>query len=426
MDTNFNVSITSYNKLRDFLRYFFVYGCYSREDFDDIRDLSSRKYDDELRRLRILLGDKYLKEITKGGKKYVRLNFTYYNIVENYFVESYLIRNYTPLSLSIYFNVYIILWEDGGLCLDEINEKIESKISIERDFKSTTRRILEDMSAKGIIEKLKRDNRVLYKKKEDIFKHFTDDELIKLYLAVCYFSQVKYPLSLGRFLKDSLRRYMHYIRGLYLDKLENLFLFKYSNFQQVIDEEIIWDLEHIIANQGKVKICYYDDHEKQNTIIGFPFKIIWDNGYGKWYLHMITNMDCLKVLEVQEIMEIQKLNDQTKNMKLEQKIKEFKEIQSSDFKKVKILFEVEEFNKRNFLIDKVKRENLEGTLQVIDEYTFIYTIHVQDWHKLKPWIMSFDNRARVIKSDDKGLYREIKDEWIEMGELYGLVYGTKE
>lgn len=80
MDTNFNVSITSYNKLRDFLRYFFVYGCYSREDFDDIRDLSSRKYDDELRRLRILLGDKYLKEITKGGKKYVRLNFTYYNL----------------------------------------------------------------------------------------------------------------------------------------------------------------------------------------------------------------------------------------------------------------------------------------------------------------------------------------------------------
>src|SRR5690606_36113361 len=248
--------ITSYNKLRDFLRYFFVYGCYSREDFDDIRDLSSRKYDDELRRLRILLGDKYLKEITKGGKKYVRLNFTYYNSVENYFVESYLIRNYTSLCLSIYFNDYIILWEDGGLCLYEINEKIKSKISIERDFKSTTRRILEDMSAKGIIEKLKRDNRVLYKKKEDIFKHFTDDELIKLYLAVCYFSQVKYPLSLGRFLKDSLRRYMHYIRGLYLDKLENLFLFKYSNFQQVIDEEIIWDLEHIIANQGKVKICY--------------------------------------------------------------------------------------------------------------------------------------------------------------------------
>ena len=90
------------------------------------------------------------------------------------------------------------------------------------------------------------------------------------------------------------------------------------------------------------------------------------------------------------------------------------------------MFKDKEFNKRNFLIDKVKRENLEGTLQVIDEYTFIYTIHVQDWHKLKPWIMSFDNRARVIKSDDKGLYREIKDEWIEMGELYGLVYGTKE
>lgn len=426
MEVSFNVNITSYSKLRDFLRYLFVYGCYSREDFNDIRDFSLRKYDDELRRLRILLGDKYLKEITREGKKYVRLDFSYYNILDNYLVESYLIRNYTPLNLSIYFNAYILLWKEEALSLDEINEQIENKINIERDFRSTTRRALEDMSSKGIIEKLKRDNRVLYKKREDIFKALTDDELKEIYIAVCYFSQVGYPLSLGRYLKDSLRRYMYYMRGFHVDELENIFLFKYSNFQQTIDEEIVWELEHIIENQREVKICYYNDQNIQKIVIGFPFKIIWDNSYGKWYLHMITNENCLKVLEVQDIIEIQKLDGKTKNMKLEEKIKEFKEIESSDYKKVKILFEVEEFNKRNFLIDKVKRENLEGTLQVIDEHTFIYTVCVQDWHKLKPWIMSFGSRAQVIDSDDNRLYREIKDEWIEMGELYGVVCGTKE
>ena len=134
-EKDFNISITSYGKLRDYLRYFFIYGCYSREDFDNIRYFSSRKYDDELRRVRTILGDKYLKETIRDREKYISLDYSYYDTVENYLVETYLIRSYTHLSLSIFFNSYIILWENEELTLDEINEKIEGKISIERDLK---------------------------------------------------------------------------------------------------------------------------------------------------------------------------------------------------------------------------------------------------------------------------------------------------
>ena len=157
IDNDFNISITSYNKLRDFLRYFFIYGCYSREDFDYIRNFSSRKYDDELRRIRTILGEEYLHELTKDRKKYVQLDFSYYEIVENFY-RNLSRRNYTHLSLSILQYLYYSMGK-WGLTLDEINEQIERKISIERDFTSTTRRILEDKVSKGIIDKIRDSSR---------------------------------------------------------------------------------------------------------------------------------------------------------------------------------------------------------------------------------------------------------------------------
>lgn len=119
-DNDLNISIPSYNKIRDFLRYFFIYGCYSREDFDSIRNFSVRKHDDELRRTRTILGEEYLHELTKDRKKHVQLDFSYYGTVENYLAEIYLIRNYTHLSLSVFFYIYIILWEKGALTLGDV------------------------------------------------------------------------------------------------------------------------------------------------------------------------------------------------------------------------------------------------------------------------------------------------------------------
>ncbi|MFY9278724.1 MAG: WYL domain-containing protein [Caldicoprobacterales bacterium] len=429
IDNDFNISITSYNKLRDFLRYFFIYGCYSREDFDYIRNFSSRKYDDELRRIRTILGEEYLHELTKDRKKYVQLDFSYYEIVENYLVETYLARNYTHLSLSIFFNIYIILWENGGLTLDEINEQIERKISIERDFTSTTRRILEDMASKGIIDKIRDSsrNRVVYKSKDDIFKELSDAELKRLYMAICYYSQVKYPFSLARHLKDSIYRYMKYVRNLDACELDGLFLFKYSNFQQAIDEGIVWELEHIIVKSYKAKLLYFLDENRVIEIVGIPLNIIWDNHYGKWYLDIIAeDGEDIITLNVQDIIEVEALEEKIPKSQLEDILTKLHNRKDRELKKVEVLFQVEEFNKRNFLLDKVEREGLKGEIEVLDDYTFKYTIYTRDWSRLKPWLMSFGHRAKIMGNEKHSLYQDMKKEWTEMGELYGIICGTEE
>lgn len=372
------------------------------------------------------MGDEYLKELTRGGKKYVCLDFSYYWIVENYLVETYLIRTYTPLSLAVYFNSYILLWKHETLNLDQINEKIENIISIERDLKSTTRRIVEEMSSKGIIEKLKLGNRVIYRRKEDPLRDLTDNELSKLYIGVCYFSQVNYPIVLGRYLRDSLRRYMQCMRGISTKDLDNLFLFKYSNFQQVIDEEIIWSLEHIIQNRDIAKVTYYDEQDIQRVLIGYPCKIIWDNSYGKWYIYIITDGCCLRVLKAQDIIAVDVLNRKMEVNHIGYAMQEAEDAGDKKLKKINIMFEVEEFSRQNFLLDKVKRKGLNGDIQILDDHRFIYTLYVEDWYRLKPWIMSFGNRARVIEDEETQLYREIKEEWLEMGELYGVVHGAEE
>lgn len=424
-DKEFNTSITSYKKLRDYLRYFFIYGCYSRDDFNSIRYFTSRKYDDELRRIKEILGDEYIKESNINREKYIRLDYCYYDIVQNYLVETFLIRNYTHLTLSIFFNIYIILWGNEQLTLDEINEKIEWRVFPEGDLKSTTRRVLEDMSKKGIIQKEKENSRVIYRKKDNIFEKFTDNELKKLYLMICFFSQIQYPFSIGKFLKDSLYRYIKYVRNMDMDNMEQIFLFRYSKLQQFIDEEIVWELQCAIRKRQKVYIKYFMSRNCTRKIKGLPLRITWDSTYGKWYLKILISPSNIIDLRVQDILDIKKLKERVSGEEMSKNLCIMEYREKKNINEVKIIFKVEKFHSRNFLLDKIKRSEWDGRIEVIDDYTFIYTIKTKDWKRMKPWIMSFGHRAKVISGQTHNLYNDIKNEWTEMGEMYGIVRGAE-
>ena len=154
----------------------------------------------------------------------------------------------------------------------------------------------------------------------------------------------------------------------------------------------------------------------------FPIKIIWNNNYGKWYVKIITEKE-IKLPKVEDIINIKKLKDKISSEELKQIITRLEYKNEKKLKKVKVLFQVETYNRRNFLLDKVKRKNLNGKIELIDEHKFIYTIYTDDWEGLKPWIMSFGHRAKVIEDE---LYLDMKNEWIEMGEIYGIIHRTEE
>lgn len=417
------MNVMNYGSMRDFLRYFFIYGCYSREDIEEVSSFSVRKYDEELMRLRRLFGEKYMKETIKDRKKYIKLSYSYYNIIENYLAETYLIRNYTSLGLSVFFHIYFNLWEKEKLTLNQLIEIIEREISVEKDLTSTIRRIAEEMVNKGIINRERVGYRVYYKKNIDVFYGLKDDELKELYIAVSFFSQIYHPLSVGKYLKDSIYRYIRYYRKIDLEHEKEIFLFKYSKFQKIIDEEVVCKLEQIIDRKKKVLIKYNNEKILYKDIIGVPIKLIWDNNYGIWYLELFVNDNIIK-LELEDIIEVEELDDIISEKDLNS-IKEIEEVDKKKLKEVKVLFEVENFNKRNFLLSKIRRGIWGGEVEILDKHSFIYKTNLNNWEMLKPWLLSFGHRAKVIDSPEHNLYNELKSEWFEMGELYGIVCGTE-
>ena len=66
---SYKKTFKNYNRLRDFIRNVFLYGCRNRKDYLDLNIKKSRTYDDFIRILSDCLGTEFIKRNTSGHTK---------------------------------------------------------------------------------------------------------------------------------------------------------------------------------------------------------------------------------------------------------------------------------------------------------------------------------------------------------------------
>lgn len=256
----YNERVKNFNRIRDYMREFYVYGFKSRDEFTK---KSARSYDDEKRRLESWLGDYMQFRQTADGKN-VFLSIDSRLSRHNPLYKAWKTKSFTDGDITLHFIIFDILYDpEKKFSIAEIMKAIDTYLSefqVPRMFdESTVRKKLKEYVNEGLIVSEKTGRTVYYRKS----KMEKNPEACML----DFYSEVAPCGVIGSFL---------------LDKLTNdpeCFAFKHHYITSAMDSEIICRLFRAIREKRGLTIETIN--RKKNTVSDhdvIPLKIsdAWD------------------------------------------------------------------------------------------------------------------------------------------------------
>lgn len=189
----YNELIKNFEKVRAYMREFYVYGFKSRTEYNF---KSARSYDDERRRLESWLGDYMGFTQTPEGKN-VFLSVDSRVTRKNPFYKAWKAKSFTDGDITLHFAIFDILYDlETKMTLTELIEKIDERLSSGMTFdESTLRKKLKEYVEEGII-RLEKDGRKI------LYSRAPDTDITALNDVIDFFSEVAPCGVVGSFLQD--------------------------------------------------------------------------------------------------------------------------------------------------------------------------------------------------------------------------------
>jgi hypothetical protein len=190
--------IKRFDKIRDYMRDFYVYGFMSRDDFKQKKSL--RSYDNEKRRIESYLSDCMSFRVDENGKA-VFFTVDSAEISTNPLYRAFKAKSFTKNDITLNFIILDILYDGAAATATEIADKISSEYLCFFDNPvivdvSTVRNKLSEYEAYGILTTKKQGKRLLYLLSK------TEINLGSISEALMFFSEVS-PLGVvGSYLLD--------------------------------------------------------------------------------------------------------------------------------------------------------------------------------------------------------------------------------
>ena len=194
--SSYSELIKNFEKIRAYMREFYVYGFKSRSEYDK---KSARSYDDERRRMESWLGE-HMGFVRSAEGKNVFLSIDSRTSSHNPFYKAWKAKSFTDGDITLHFILFDILTEKRSFSLAEIMEIMD------RDYlchfkapmvfdESTVRKKLKEYMQEGIVQCEKQGRCVLYRRADmtDI-QHIPD--------VLHFFSEVAPCGVVGSFLLD--------------------------------------------------------------------------------------------------------------------------------------------------------------------------------------------------------------------------------
>jgi predicted DNA-binding transcriptional regulator YafY len=428
----FSDFIKHYNIIRTILRDVFLYGCFSREDLEGKRKLSSRKISYELRRIQQYVEAEFIRTDRDGKNKLLALTYDSIRNTENFLVKTYMTKSFTTADLVLYFNLLMIInAEDKPCCFRDIEEHLigEGLISYDNISSKTVERKLEEMcSSLGILncENMKRTK--YYTIAEDILRDLDNNEIEELITAVALYKNILFPVTAGYYCEWSLKDYAKYERSLDLE-IKDDFQYKNLHFHPVIEEQVLWELIKAIHEKRYVSLDYNlpNSKRKRNAKEPLtPYKIRYDISCGRFYLVSYAKDNRCVISRLDRIESITVSKDTYEDVN-------FKEIYERDFEhswssvplgtgnkpeKIKLEIVIDE-PKENYIVEKIKSEVQNFTIEKIKDGYYHLDMAVNDSIEMVPWIRSYTGYIKVIQG--RALIKKLDEDWKEMLENYGTI-----
>ena len=407
--------IKNFNRIRDYMREFYVYGFKSRDEYTQ---KSARSYDDERRRLESWLGDYMQFRQTPDGKN-VFISVDSRTSSHNPLYKAWKAKSFTDGDITLHFIIFDILCDPGvSMTLGEVMERIDDYLSgfpMPRTYdESTVRKKLKEYAKEGIIETEKKGRRLVYRRAR------TDCELDRDMLD--FFSETSPCGVIGSFLLDK------------LDEREDYLSFKHHYITSAMDSEILCDLFAAMGERRRVILENMNRHTGRVTDNpAVPLRIMVSVQSGRQYLmaysipfggissFRIDNLISVKMDRIEEHFEEMRAE-------LDRMLPHMWGVSTqnrSGQPMEHVEFTIRYRDDETHIPLRLEREKRIGTVEHLDGNTSRFTADVYDASEMVPWIRTFICRIVSIHISDRELEEQFRDDIRAMYELYGLEGGEK-
>lgn len=407
----YNELIKNFEKIRAYMREFYVYGFKSRTEYDV---KSARSYDDERRRLESWLGDYMRFTQTAEGKK-MFLSVDSRTTHKNPFYKAWKAKSFTAGDITLHFAIFDILYDpEIKKTLKELVEEIDRLLSSRMPFdESTLRKKMKEYAEEGIIQIQKEGRKVFYSRSSEMDLSAMED-------VIDFFSEVAPCGVIGSFLQD--RQPKH----------NELFSFKHHYITQAIDSDIMATLFEAIHEHRYITIENLGKHtDKVRTIRLIPLKIYISAQNGRQNLIAFhEKANCLNSYRLDYILGVhieKEICERFESLRdaLRQAERYMWGVNCKwDIKYIEhVEFEIRIENDEQFIVRRLEREKRCGRVEKMDDHHYLYTADVFDTMEMLPWIRTFISRITRINFSNRTAENKFKADIQEMYRMYEISGG---
>ena len=411
--SSYSELIKNFEKIRSYMREFYVYGFKSREEYNR---KSARSYDDERRRMESWLGD-YMSFVRTPEGKNVFISVDSRVSRHNPFYKAFKAKSFTDGDITLHFIIFDILHSPGiVLSLPEILNRIDEYLS---DFEnpmmfdeSTVRKKLKEYTEQGVIVAEKLGRRMMYCRADDV-------DLPDITDALNFYSEVAPCGVIGSFLLDK------------QEKAGDTFTFKHHYITSAMDSDITATLFRAMHEKSIITVDNLSRRSKEPRRIRIiPLRILISVQNGRQ--HLIAYQPDFNIIKSFRV-------DYLSNIRIEESTPRFDELRAEldemqpkmwgvtskknrrgEEKTEHVDFTVKVADNEEHIVRRLEREKRVGKVEKINNNTYRFTADVYDTSEMIPWIRTFICRITELHFSDKALENKFKSDIEEMYRMYGI------
>lgn len=413
MSNSFSELIKNFDKTRDYMRDFYIYGFKTRNDF---HYKSLRTYDDEKRRIESWLGEFIKYSSSKKGKQ-IFISCDCGQLNENPLYNAYRCKSFTKNDIQLHFFLLDIIPEDDFMSLNEITDKIINKFNIYFE-PQTIRMKLNEYINEGIIVSKKSGRSLLYAKSGDTLKKFLGDNTEEIVDMIKFFSESAPFGIIGNYILKSLH------------KVNDIFMIKHNFIVHTLEDNILLSLCSAIDEKRFIELENYGKSHKKTLITGIPVKILVSTQTGRRYV-IIYCSSCRRFMSLRldyikkvKILDISPKYDYYKEKYEKNSVNcwgtSFGQKRSREgIEYVKMTLFINE-EKERFILERLRREGRTGTIVKINKNVFQYYGEFFDVSELSPWIKTFIGRIIDFETNNTALKQRFYGDIRNMHRIYKI------
>ena len=396
----FSELVKSFEKIRGYIREFYVYGFRIRSEFDG---KSGRTYDNERRRMECVLGEYTASARDQRGKN-IYLSIDSRSGGRNPLYRLFRTCSFTDRDITLHFLLLDMLGETEPLTLSQILDRLNSCTSGFSEpmvfDDSGVRKKLSEYEALGLIRAERDGRNVQYYRAETL-------DLSGCVDALDLFSEISPCGVLGSFLADENHR--------------SAFEFKHHYISFALDSDILCGLLCAISEKRCV-IVKNNSHSWELV----PLRIFTSVQNGRQWLmayspgvHEIRSyrLDFITDVRIGEVTpRFDELRGVLSNM--QRHMWGVSTNKKARVQRVEFLIYIGE--NEEYIYRRLLRERRCGKVERIDEHTARFSAELVDSAEIRSWIRTFTGRIIQLDFGDRTAENLLRSDMEKMYEIYGI------